>query len=224
MTHLTNEFSQFFRDLAANNNRDWFHTNKKRYEKNVKLPFYELMAELIERVKTEDPEVNLEVKNAVFRINRDIRFSKDKSPYKLNVGGVISRGGRKNMQTPGIYVHLEAEKIMIAGGCYRPDKDALTKIRRHIVNHSEEADKLRNSKSFLKHFPEGIGGEKNKILPAEFKPYAADIPFIFNKQYFYHSEYMGEKAVTRNDLVDFIMQHYKAGENWMEFLRAAVDS
>lgn len=224
MAHLTKEFTKFFKELAANNQREWFQANKKRYESHVKLPFYEVVAELITRVQKADPEVNLEVKNAVFRINRDIRFSKDKSPYKLHMAAVVSRGGRKNMETPGIYIQFGADALMIAGGCYRPSRENLAKIRRHIVDHPKEAGKLEKGKTFLKYFPGGIGGEKNKILPGEFKEYGDDLPIIFNKQYFYHAEYKGQKYVQDKNIAGFIMKHYKAGEPWMEFLREAIES
>jgi uncharacterized protein (TIGR02453 family) len=224
MAHLTAEFTKYFKDLAKNNNRDWFQANKKRYETQVKLPFYELVAEVIGLVQKQDPEVNLEVKNAVFRINRDIRFSKDKTPYKLNVSAIISRGGRKNMEAPGIYIQIDPDRIMIAGGCYQPDKINLEKIRSHILANPKEAAKLEKDKKFLSFFPNGIGGDKNKILPKEFKEYGERYPILYNKQFFYHAEYKGQKYVTDKELARFILKHYKAGEKWMEFLRDAIES
>ena len=189
----------------------------------MKLPFYELIAELIMLAQKEDPAINLEVKNAVFRINRDIRFSKDKSPYKLHLAAVVSRGGRKNMETPGIYVHIEATRLMIAGGCYNPDKNNLRKIRQAVIDRSKEAGKLLTDKKFLVLFPNGMGGDKNKILPKEFKPYANEHPLIYNKQFFYHAEYKDQKYVTDKHIAQFIMKHYKGQEKWMEFLRSTTE-
>ena len=195
---------------------------QKRYEKDVKGPFNEFVAELIEKAKEVDADINLEVKNALFRINRDIRFSKDKSPYKLHMGAVVSPGGRKNMQIPGIYIHVEAEKLMLAGGCYQPDKVNLQKIRSFIIKHPERVKKMQKDKTFLKFFPNGIGGDKNKILPKEFKGLDEENPLIIYKQFFFHTEYEGEKAVTRTDLVKFILDHYKASAKWSAFLKEAM--
>ena len=134
MNPLKPEFIQFFKDLAANNNRDWFHANKKNYEINVKKPFYQLTQSLIDTCG-----FDLEVKNAVFRINRDVRFSKDKSPYKNYVASVISPYGRKNMEYPGLFLHLEPGNFMLGGGCHQPSKENLSKIRSYIVENPERA-------------------------------------------------------------------------------------
>ena len=222
MAHLGPAYSKFFRDLAKNNNRDWFKSNKKRYEEEVKVPFYELVADLITRVQKEDPAVNLEVKNAVFRIYRDTRFSKDKTPYKLHMSAVVSRGGRKDMLDPGIYVHVEANKLMIAGGCYNPDKANLEKIRKSIIKQPKEFEKLHTGKTFRKYFPDGITGDRNKILPKGIKEHAEAIPILFQKQFFYYAEYTGKDAAGRKDIAPFIMKHYKAQVKMMEFLREAL--
>lgn len=222
MAHLESSYSQFFRDLAANNNRDWFHANKKRYESDVKIPFYELVAELISEIGKHDPELNLEVKNAVFRIHRDIRFSKDKTPYKLQMSAIVSRGGRKRMNIPGIYIQIEAEKMMIAGGCYRPDKDDLQRIREHIIANPKRVEALLKDKKFRKFFPDGIVGDRNKRLPKDIQPYSEDIPLLYQKQYFFYADHEGEDAVTRKDIISFIVKHYKAAEDWMNFLLEAI--
>ncbi|HNR54889.1 MAG TPA: DUF2461 family protein, partial [Flavobacteriales bacterium] len=84
MAWFTNDFNDFFKDLAKNNNKEWFDANRKRYEASVKEPFTAFVAEAIKRIGKHDKAVRIEPKEAIFRINRDIRFSKDKTPYKLN--------------------------------------------------------------------------------------------------------------------------------------------
>lgn len=218
MAIFSNEFILFFKELSKNNNRDWFHQNKKRYETHVKKPFYAFVEELLDKTKS-----NIPVKDAVFRINRDIRFSKDKRPYKNHVSAVISPGGRKNMQYPGLYVHLEVGNVMIGGGSHMPDKENLTKIRRAILNEPKRALKLLKDKKFVEYFGGLADGEKNKILPAEFKAHGDDIPLLFNKQYYFMSHHEDEQIILRDDLVQFVLDHLKAGTKWNQFLLEALD-
>lgn len=95
MAHFTQDYLDFFKELAANNNKDWFHGNKKRYEASVKKPFEEFVQDIINRTSELDDRFAGEAKKAVFRIYRDVRFSKDKTPYKLNCSAIIAPGGKK---------------------------------------------------------------------------------------------------------------------------------
>ena len=224
MAYFTSDFSKFFRELAANNNRDWFNENKKRYENSVKKPFAAFIADVIDAVKQYEPDLNLEVKDAVFRIYWDIRFSKDKSPYKLYAGGVVCLGGRKHMSRPGLYMHMGGEETMIAGGSYKPDKEELGRIRNAIVADSKRLDKLLSESKFKKTFGGLYDGEKNKILPKGFKPYADELPVLFNKQFFFMAKYEDSKLMEREDLLDFVMGHYRAGQNMNAFLAEATEN
>lgn len=222
MAYFTPAFIQFLKDLSSNNNREWFHANKKLYENEVKKPFYQLVQDVINKMKIEDPELNLEVKNAVFRINRDIRFSQDKSPYKTFVSAAIGRGGRKDMQFPGIYIHLEPENFMMAGGCYMPEKDNLVKLRRFIINHADEVNKALADYTFVKTYGGLAEGEKNKILPKEFKPFGEEHPLIFNKQFYYHSSIEDDNVYVKDNLLDIIMERYQAGKPWNAIIKKAL--
>jgi uncharacterized protein (TIGR02453 family) len=106
MSHFSKDFLAFFEELAGDNNKDWFDANRTRYHEVVKDPWYAFVQQIIDEVRKDDPDLHLEPKQAVFRINRDIRFSKNKQPYKTHVAAVISRGGRKELTYPGLYVHL----------------------------------------------------------------------------------------------------------------------
>jgi hypothetical protein len=103
MTCFTTDFNAFFMDLAKNNNKEWFDANRKRYESSVKKPFHAFVGEAIQRIGKLDRTVAIEPKEAIFRINRDIRFSKDKTPYKLSCSAIISPAGRKDHAVPGLY-------------------------------------------------------------------------------------------------------------------------
>jgi uncharacterized protein (TIGR02453 family) len=103
MPWFTADAVAFFKELEENNNKEWFEKNKKRYEASVKKPMLEFAAEMIERMRAIDPEITMLPKNSVFRIHRDTRFSKDKSPYKTNAGLVVTRGEKHNPGIPGLY-------------------------------------------------------------------------------------------------------------------------
>jgi len=221
-TYFSEAYNTFFKQLAAHNERDWFHANKKTYEKEVKEPFYRLVARLIERLDKEGPGLNLEVKQSVFRINRDIRFSKDKSPYKLHMGAVFSEGGRKGVHRPGNYLHLGVEEAWIGGGVFMPDKVGLTKIRTYLEKNYKQAEKILGEKKFVETYKE-LKGDRNKILPKEFKEAGKTKPLLFLKQFHYMATYDGQKTSVREDLEDFIMDHFKTGFAWNKFLSKALE-
>lgn len=216
--YFTKEFIDFFKELTVNNHKDWFDKNRKRYIQHVKDPFYGFVSDLITEVRKEDDRVNLMVKDAVFRINKDIRFSKDKWPYKLHVASVVSRGGRKNMQIPGIYVHLGIGGCSFGGGSYMPDKERLALIRQKIASNPKAFESLVQETRFQKRFGGLKNADRNKVLPKEWKEVAQEHPILFNKQFYYMQDYDGEKTLLRDDLLKFTMAHYQDGRAVNHFL------
>lgn len=216
MAYFTQDFLDFFAELGANNNRDWFHDNKKRYEKSVKDPFKAFVSDLITEVGKVDKDVNIEAKDAIFRINRDVRFSKDKSPYKLQVSAVVSKHGRKDHSYPGLYLQLSADALHAGGGCYMPPKEELWRLRDGISRDPKAFRKLIENAAFKKQFGT-LKGEKNKVLPKEFKEAAANEPYIFNKQFYYMAERPGTDALSEGFMAQ-VMEMHKAGrplQKWM---------
>ncbi|MBX7051451.1 MAG: DUF2461 domain-containing protein [Flavobacteriales bacterium] len=220
MKYFNQDYLQFFKDLAANNNRDWFQANKKRYESSVKKPFELFVADLISELKKHDKSINIKPSDAIFRINRDIRFSKDKTPYKLNASAVISRDGRKTDGASGVYVELGPEKLALAGGIYMPDKDKLQDIRDGITKNPKSFMKVLNDKTFVKVWGE-LQGEKNKILPAEHKKVAEVCPYIYNKQFYFWVE-LDPKIILTDKLMKTVVDHYLAGKPVGDFLNAQL--
>jgi uncharacterized protein (TIGR02453 family) len=220
MAYFNEAFIRFFRELSNNNDRDWFNANKKQYEKEVKDPFYHFVDDLIARVNAVNPEIVLEPKQAIFRIYRDVRFSKDKSPYKTQTSALIARGGRKNMTDPGLYIQFSAEDARIYSGLYMLEKNDLTNVRRHIAAFSDEFSTLIGEKDFVSKFGE-IRGEKNKILPAEFKPELEKQPLIANKQFYYFASYEPE-FILKDHLLDEIMEHYHIVQPLNRFFSEAL--
>ncbi len=218
--YFTKDYLDFFKELAANNHKDWFDENRKRYEKSVKEPFKAFITDLIAEIKTLDSSINIEAKDAIFRINRDIRFSKDKTPYKLDRSAVISSAGRKDHSIPGFYIALGPDKTHLGGGAYSLPPEHLQKLRLHILKTNKELTKLIQDKSFLKYFKE-IKGEKNKRLPLEFREMAEKQPLLYNKQFYFMTD-APASWVTKNDLMDRCMEYFAAGRPVQRYLLDAL--
>jgi uncharacterized protein (TIGR02453 family) len=175
METIKKSLLDFMTSLSYNNDRDWFIKNKPVYLE-AKENFESIIQEILNRVTEFDPILKgLEVKNCVYRINRDIRFSNDKSPYKTHFGAFIVRGGKKNADRfAGYYIHVEPGKSIIAGGAYMPPTPWLSAIREKIDSEPEELLKIIGSKEFIKYFGK-VDGEKLKKAP---KGYPSDHPNI----------------------------------------------
>lgn len=159
---LTKETLQFLADLKANNNRDWFLDNKKRYE-IFKKDYHQLVADFLEVMKPLDPTLEfLEVKNCTFRINRDIRFSKDKSPYKDHLGIWMSSGS-KNHNRSGYYIHIANGGCFIGGGLWVPEPSDLKKIRNEIAFFYDDLEAILEEKKFKKEFKTFDTSENYKL-------------------------------------------------------------
>jgi uncharacterized protein (TIGR02453 family) len=220
MAYFDKAFLEFFRDLAANNHRDWFHKHKKHYEKVVKAPFANFVTDLIEAVKKEDPILDIDAKQAIFRIYRDVRFSKDKTPYKTNVSAVIAPGGRKEMAIPGMYIQLDVEHVRIYGGVYMPNKHQLEDIRYAIANDMNGFKKLVEDKNFINHYEE-ISGEKYKRLPKDWQELAEEQPLLYNKQFYFFAK-LDPESVLRDDFMELVIEYYRAGLGIRDFFRKAL--
>ena len=138
---LSKKSIEFIDDLKANNNRNWFLDNKKRYEV-FKKDYYQLVTDFLDAMKPLDASIEmLEVKNCTFRINRDIRFSKDKSPYKDHIGVWLSSGS-KGINRSGYYVHIARSGSFVAGGLYCPEAEDLKKVRKEIAYFYEDLEEI----------------------------------------------------------------------------------
>ncbi len=220
MSYFTQDYIDFFNELSANNHKEWFDANRKRYQKSVKEPFEAFVKDMIIRIHADDPEVMIQPRDGIFRINRDIRFSKDKTPYKTYMASIVSATGRKDKGYPGIYFQLGPDAVRIYGGAHMVEKDPLYKIRKTISMNPGEFETVINATDFKEKFGE-IKGEKNKKLPPEFKDAAEKQPLIFNKQFYYGAD-LPPKHITSPTLGDLIMEYYFAAKPVKEFLRKAI--
>lgn len=145
----------FLKKLRRNNNKEWMDANRAMYE-NARDDFRNLVEYLVTEIGKYDPDIAvLDPKRCIFRQNRDIRFSADKSPYKLAFGAFMNKGGKKTA-TGGYYIHAEPGNCFIAGGLWMPEKEELAKIRQEIDYNIEELNAIMNNRSFKKYFPDGF--------------------------------------------------------------------
>jgi uncharacterized protein (TIGR02453 family) len=175
MIQIEKSTMQFLSDLKKHNEREWFAANRKRYE-DARKNFTDLIQAVINEITTFDPILKgLEAKSCIYRINRDIRFSNDKSPYKSHFGAFILRGGNKNMHSlAGYYIHVEPDNSMIAGGAYMPPTSRLSVVREKIDEQGNDLMKIISNKEFVRYFGE-LEGEKLKTAP---KGYPKDHKYI----------------------------------------------
>ncbi len=220
MHYFTKEYLNFFKTLAANNHKEWFDVNRKTYETVVREPFKVFIAAVIQAVQKIDSEVAIETKDAIFRINRDVRFSKDKTPYKLFNSAIISKTGRKDKSYPGMYIELNPERLAIYGGVYMPDRKQVEKVRSYMIKNSKHLEKILNNKAFTESYGKVLGN-KYKRLPKEIQEQAEVQPLLYNKQWYYELS-LTPKIILQDDLLEVILKYYKIGLPLQEFLIKAL--
>jgi uncharacterized protein (TIGR02453 family) len=220
MSHFDKSFIDFFKQLSENNTTAWFAEHKKQYEQSVKNPFKAFTEEMIKRIQKHQPEVQIGAADAISRINKDIRFSKDKTPYNTHVSANISSQGKKSKEEPGFYFQLSHEGVQVYGGAYMVEPVSLQRLRTNIAGNLKKFTALYNDKDFKEKFGV-LQGEKNKKLPDDLKAVAEKEPLIANKQFFYTAS-LKPKFVTQADLADVLMEYYKAGKKMNDFLKEGL--
>src|SRR4051812_7484768 len=146
---------QFLKQLAKNNNKEWFDANRKKYEAAKADHTYSVQKIIDEFSKTDKALASISAKDCLFRINRDIRFSKDKSPYKTNLGSYINPNGKTSMSA-GYYLHIQPGESFVGGGLYHPDAAALKSVRQEVDYSFEEFKNIINNKKFKAVYTKGL--------------------------------------------------------------------
>lgn len=210
---------EFLTELSKNNNREWFEVNKKRFQE-AKIVFEEVVQAYIDAIAKFDPGIaGLLAKKCVFRIYRDVRFSKDKSPYKLNFGASITEGGRKTAN-PGYYIHLKPDECFFGGGLYHPEADSLKKVRQEIDYNSKSFIEIVENKKFRGAFGE-IWGDKLKRPP---KGYDVDHPQIeyLKLKDFVALNKVDDELILKSEFFKKGIEAYKMIKPFNDFLKAAM--
>ncbi len=213
---------EFLKDIKANNNREWFLANKKRYEQ-YKKDYLSLVEQFLAEMQSRDTSLkHLEPKDCMFRINRDIRFTKDKSPYKTNLAIWMSTG-QKNTNLAGYYVHIEPGGSFIAGGVYYPDSADLKKIRTEIAYFHEDLEKIVSAKKFRDEFGALDRNDDNslKTMP---KGYEKDHPAaeFLKLKCFTATKKIADKDLKSKDFVQNTCDSLIALTPLNEFLNRAL--
>ena len=205
MAHITQYTLDFLKDLKANNNRDWFTENKPRYEKSHK-EMYTFAESIIERLNEFDSISTPSGKKSLYRIYRDVRFSKNKDPYKTNRSGSFSREGAD--RRGGYYFSISPGETIIGGGFYQPNADDLNLIRKQIEMDASPLRKVLNSKNFKQTFGELLG-EQLKTAPRGFEKDDPNIDLLRYKS-FYVFKTFSDKELLADNFESKVIEVYKA--------------
>jgi uncharacterized protein (TIGR02453 family) len=215
---------KFLKDLKKNNNKPWFDANRKRYEE-AKADFANFIQQVIDLHSKKDKSISsLKAKDCLFRINRDVRFSKDKSPYKTNFGASINKGGRKAMNSAGYYFHFEPGQIFVGGGIYQPMPPELNKLRQEVDYCYDEFKKIISAKKFKAVYGD-LDKSKEFSLTRVPKGYEADnaaADYLKLKSYIAFTTF-SDKDVTSKNLLKKTTDAFEALQPLLIFFNRATE-
>ncbi|MFI5211742.1 MAG: DUF2461 domain-containing protein [Ignavibacteria bacterium] len=210
----------FLKKLKKNNNRDWFGKNKKLYE-DAKYDFEVFIFELIQKISEYDESISgLEPKDCLFRIYKDVRFSKDKSPYKTNLGASINPGGRK-ASTAGYYVHIDPSEYFLGSGLYMPMPDTLLAVRNKIASEFKAFKKIVDNKDFRKTYGKLWSGDTLKTAPKGFDKEHPGLEYLKLKSFIAGHTVKEDKVLSRN-YTDYTAKVFRTVKPLNDFLNTAI--
>ncbi len=212
----------FLRELSANNNRDWFAANKARYESEVREParaFIRAMVPELERFAPHFVASDKKVGGSLMRIFRDVRFSKNKQPYKTNIGIQFRHEVGKDVHAPGYYLHIEANEVFVGAGIWHPDADTLKKIRTYIDAHPTRWKDGAYDGGFAKAY--SLAGDSLTRAPKGFSPDHPLIEDIKRKDFIGIAPLMPE-LILQDDLTGLVSGYFEAATPLMKELCRAV--
>ena len=220
--HFTPATYAFLEDLAANNDRDWFGANKDRYIEKVQEPALQFIQDFGARLGKISPHFTADAKvvgGSLFRIQRDTRFSKDKTPYKENTGVQFRHASAKDVHAPGYYMHIEPAGTYVGVGLWRPQTEVAYRIRAHIDENQTAWKRASRGKKFTETFT--IGGDSLVRPP---KGYDEDHPLIedLKRKDFIASTQLSRKTVTSDGFIDTFESICRTATPYMRFLCEAV--
>lgn len=205
---------KFLRALKRNNRREWFRAHREEYEKFVRAPMVEMVLALRRDFATLAPEMVADPAVSLYRIYRDTRFSKDKSPYKTHTAAVFPRRGLAKHSGAGLYFHIAPGEVLVGGGIYAPEPQELLAVRQHIADHHRAFRSIVESPEFRKVF-EDLGGEKLQRVPKGFPADHPAVEYLKQKQFLAGCVFPAEFAVSPNFYPTLLDRFHKM----MPFLR-----
>ncbi len=220
--YITDELFRFFSDLEANNNREWFAQNKHRYEAHVKVPLLGLIEDFalpLSQISMHYLALPKAVGGSLFRIYRDIRFSKDKRPYKTHAGVHFRHESGKNAHAPGFYLHLSPDECFAAAGVWGPDTHTLKLIRHAIVDNTPRWTAIKEK--LISHFDLAMHGESLKRTPRGFDPnhpYADDL----RRKHFVAVSQLSRDEVLDSCFLEHLAVTFRRSAPFMQFLTESI--
>jgi uncharacterized protein (TIGR02453 family) len=213
---------KFLKDLKKNNNKPWFDEHRNQYI-HAKEDFLLLTDNLIRGIAIFDPAIaHLKAKECTFRINRDVRFSKNKSPYKNNIAGYFNKNGKKGIGA-GYYLHIEPGKSYAAGGLWMPEPGALAKIRQEIDYSFEEWKKIIGNTSFKKLFTKGVQSGDTLIRPPKgYEENNAAIAYLKMKSFIVTTSFSDTEIKSKAFIKD-VLTAFKNMKPLIDFLNGAIE-
>lgn len=211
---------QYLADIKVNNNREWFHEHKDRYD-SVRAAFEQIVERLIDALTAFDPAINIvTVKSTLYRFNRDTRFSPDKSPYKRHFGSYINPRGKKSPHG-GYYLHLEPGNCLIGGGAYCLDSPVLKAVRKSIMNDIDHFRSIVEAPRFHDLFPV-IGDDHLKTMPAGFPRDFAYPQYLRPKDYAVMHQLPDEFFFQKN-WISQAAQYFQVMKPFLDFVNETID-
>lgn len=217
-----NSLIKFLKELEKNNEREWFAENKPRYEEEVLFPalaFVEGFASSLKKISPHFRAVPKRVGGSVMRVYRDTRFSKDKTPYKTNVGIHFRHEMGKDVHCPGFYLHIAPKECFAGAGIWHPDSKSLGKIREAIADRPAEWKRARDNKKFKSHFE--LTGDSLKRHPRGYDPDHKYIVDLKRKDHI-GIKSLTAKEVTSKNLVTELKDMFVSSKPYMRFLCNAL--
>ncbi len=214
---------QFLKSLKKNNKKEWFDANRSKYD-SAKKNIEELTAGIISRLsKTDESIAQLQPKECMFRINRDVRFSKNKAPYKTNMGVYFSKGGKKGVQA-GYYFHVEPGASFIAGGLWMPMAPELKKIRQEIDYNWDDFSKIVQEKKFKSAFG-NLDRSDEYTLSRPPKGYDEENPAIeyLKLKSLIATRKLTDAELASKDVIKNVVAHFEKMRAFIDFLNRAVE-
>ena len=221
---ITPELFAFLRDLSRNNDRAWFAEHRQRYEEHVKAPLIEFIRAFALPLHDISPHYTAipKVGGSLFRIYRDIRFSKDKRPFKTSAGVHFRHEIGKDAHAPGFYLHLEPDEVFAAIGIWGPNTATLTQIRQHIVDRPDEWLRVTRDPDFTATYRRDIAMEALKRAPKGFDPKHPLIEEL-KRKHFVAAAPLTENAVCSADFLHELHGIWKRGAGYMSYLMRALE-
>jgi len=221
--HFTPDFFEFLTELSDNNNRDWFHANKGRYRAEIQEPLLRFISDFSESLSEISPNFVADPRpsgGSMFRVYRDVRFSKDKSPYKTHAAAQFRHRAGRDVHAPGFYLHLEPDGVFAGAGLWHPDRTVLDQIRTAIVERSEAWRKVLCDPSFVKRH--SLSGESLKRAPRGYDPEHPLIEDLKRKDFVCVKRFT-QKQATGAGFLDAFVESCRTASPFVQFLTEAVD-